>query len=406
MGVPARGHWHSGWGLVEGAALEGGVGGGCCGLAGGVDDDGVGEPEADEGFGGDLHLLTLGDGLCSGAESTACCCADGCALSSTEDAAEDGADGCTAADFFGGIFAAASTFLAEGVSGYGDAFTFGVDAGEFDGEEGRAFEVGCFVDFADASGDGGSLRDGCDAFNDKVGGKGSGEGFALLGGRAIEGLGDADGDGGSGGDGDVADDGLGGSLRLRRWWGYLRLWANDGCWLGLVGCCLCGWLDGGLGCGRLLFAGGWFAMDVALGFWGLGHGCWRRGLGCGLDGEIVDDGADAVDLSGVVGGEGACCFAADVAVEGGDTVLDGGLDGFAGDGGVGGDALLEGGGQGSVVGLGGGWRGALAAGEAEADCQSGDGGGGIGGGVEAMEFHKCLSLRRIRVTDDIKLMGQ
>ena len=38
-----------------------------------------------------------------------------------------------------------------------------------------------------------------EAVDDDVGGDGAGEGLALLGGGAVEGLGDADGDGGSGG---------------------------------------------------------------------------------------------------------------------------------------------------------------------------------------------------------------
>ena len=42
------------------------------------------------------------------------CGSDGCAFASADDAAEDGSDGCSAADFFGGVFAAAFALDAVG----------------------------------------------------------------------------------------------------------------------------------------------------------------------------------------------------------------------------------------------------------------------------------------------------
>ena len=107
------------WTLLRlGGVREGGVAGvvgswcGCgravCGVFGGdADGDGVGEVEADEGLGGDLDLLAAGDGVGSGTDSSAGCCSDGCAFAAAEDAAEDGTYGCSAADFFGGVLAAA-----------------------------------------------------------------------------------------------------------------------------------------------------------------------------------------------------------------------------------------------------------------------------------------------------------
>ena len=55
--------------------------------------------------------------------------------------------------------------------------------------------MGGFVDVRDAAGDGCALGQGDEAVDDDVGGDDSGEGVALLGGGAVERLGDADGDG-------------------------------------------------------------------------------------------------------------------------------------------------------------------------------------------------------------------
>jgi hypothetical protein len=104
---------------------------------------------------------------------------------------------------------------------------------------------------------------------------------------------------------------------------------------------------------------------------------WRRGRSrddggrwCGLNGEVVDDGLDAGDLGGVVGGEGACGVVRDGAVEGGDGVLDGGLNGLGADGAVGGDLVLDRVGEVGVAG-GRGGRGALAA-EGQGDEREGE----------------------------------
>ncbi len=102
-------------------------------------------------------------------------------------------------------------------------------------------------------------------------------------------------------------------------------------------------------------------------------GGWRLRPERVLDGQVVDHGFDAGDLGGVGGGERAGGFAADGAVEGGDAVLDGGLDGLGAEGAVAGDAALESGGEAGVVGRRCG-RGALATGEARVSDESGDGG--------------------------------
>jgi hypothetical protein len=86
-----------------------------------------------------------------------------------------------------------------------------------------------------------------------------------------------------------------------------------------------------------------------------------------LDGQVIDYGLDAWNLCGVGGGEGARGFAADRAVEGGDLLLDRGLNGLVAEGGVAGDAALESGGQAGVI-CGG--RGAFASGKAEGDGES------------------------------------
>jgi hypothetical protein len=68
-----------------------------------------------------------------------------------------------------------------------------------------------------------------------------------------------------------------------------------------------------------------------------------------LNREIVDYGSDAGDLGGVGGGKGAGSFAADVAVEGGDAVLNRGLNGFGAESAVASDAALQGRTKGGVV---------------------------------------------------------
>ena len=79
----------------------------------------VGELKADKGFGGDLNLLAASDGVGSGADSTAGSGSDGCSLAAAQDAAEDCPNGCAAANLLCGVFAAALTLDAVGVSGDG-----------------------------------------------------------------------------------------------------------------------------------------------------------------------------------------------------------------------------------------------------------------------------------------------
>ena len=93
-----------------------------------MDDDGVGEPEADDGLRGNLDLLAAGDAVGACAYAAAGCRADGCAFAAAEDAAEDGSDGCAAADLFGGVFAAAFAFLGEGIGCDLDALAVAIDA--------------------------------------------------------------------------------------------------------------------------------------------------------------------------------------------------------------------------------------------------------------------------------------
>ena len=74
--------------------------------------------KTDEAFGRDLNLLAAGDGVGAGTDTAAGSCADGCSLATAEDATEDSADGRSAADLFGCVFAAAFAF---------DAVRFGGD---------------------------------------------------------------------------------------------------------------------------------------------------------------------------------------------------------------------------------------------------------------------------------------
>ena len=90
-----------------------------------------------------------------------------------------------------------------------------------------------------------------------------------------------------------------------------------------------------------------------------------------LDGQVVDDGSDASYLGSIGCGERAGGFAADVAVEGGDAVLYGGLDGFGAECAVACNAALQCCTEGGVVSR---RRGALAAGEGQGQRERGDGG--------------------------------
>ncbi len=122
-----------------------------------MEEDGVGEAEANYCFGGDLDLLASGDPVGSSAYSSAGCGADGCTFASAEDAAEDGSYGCSAADFFCGVLAASFAFFGEGIGGDLDAISVAIDGGEGEGKQGAAFEVGGILGFIDVAGDGRSL---------------------------------------------------------------------------------------------------------------------------------------------------------------------------------------------------------------------------------------------------------
>src|ERR1700722_3457919 len=156
----------------------------------------VGEVEADEGFGLDLDLLAASDGVGSGADTAAGSGSDGCAFAASEDAAEDGSDGSAASDFFGGVCAAALALDAVGIGGDGEFFSTTVDAGEFDGEQRVALVVRGLLNGDDAAGDWRALAQDDKAIGEDVGGDGAGEEVTLLGGGAVESLGDADGNGG------------------------------------------------------------------------------------------------------------------------------------------------------------------------------------------------------------------
>jgi hypothetical protein len=145
--------------LILGMLLQGWIGGWAVGFAVGWNSEskGVGQVEADEGFGGDLDLFASGDGVGSGTDATAGRGSDGCAFASAEDAAENGSDGCSAADLLGGIGSAALALDAVGVGVDGEFFAAAIDAGEFDGEERTA--CACSLLGGDAAGDGGALRD-------------------------------------------------------------------------------------------------------------------------------------------------------------------------------------------------------------------------------------------------------
>ena len=211
--------WSDGWTLVVAAG-------------GNFEDKGVGEVEADEAFGGNLDLLAASDGVGSGSDTTAGSGSDGCAFASAEDAAEDGSDSCSAANFLGCVGAAAFALDAVGIGVDGETLAATVDAGEFDGEQRAALVVGRLLYSHNATGDGSAVGDDDDAVGDDVGCGGSGEGVTLLGGGTVESLRDADRDGGARSECNVAE----GRWWRRRWrgWGL-----DDGRWwrrkLGLRG---------------------------------------------------------------------------------------------------------------------------------------------------------------------------
>src|ERR1700749_1718170 len=122
---------------ICGMLLQRWVDGWVLGLAAGWNSEreGVGEVEADEGFGGNLNLLTAGDGVGTGSDTAAGSGSDGCAFASAEDAAEDGSDGCAAANFFGGVRATALALDAVGIGVDGELIAAAIDTGELDGEQ-------------------------------------------------------------------------------------------------------------------------------------------------------------------------------------------------------------------------------------------------------------------------------
>ena len=117
-----------------------------------ADGQGVGELEVDEALGGDLNLFTAGDGVGSGAEAAAGCSADGCAFTATDEAAKDGAYGCSATNFGCRVSAAAFALNAVGVGGDGEGVAVTIDADELNGEQGVAFVVGGLLYGGDSAG--------------------------------------------------------------------------------------------------------------------------------------------------------------------------------------------------------------------------------------------------------------
>jgi hypothetical protein len=97
-------------------------------------------------------------------------------------------------------------------------------------------------------------------------------------------------------------------------------------------------------------------------------------------------------LSGIGGGEGAGRFAADVAVEGGDAVLDGGLDGLRPEGAVPGDAALQRGAHGRIIGYRSRGSSAFAARKGQGERDGGYGGQDVRFGLITVDVHKTPFL--------------
>ena len=152
----------------------------------------VGQAETDKTFRRNLNLLPTRDGIGSSSYAAAGCGADCCSLASTKNAAKDSAHSSSTADFFSCVFAAAFTLHAVGLSADCKFFATAVDAGEFNGEQGVAFVMSGFLNSGDSAGDECPLTDYDEAVDENVRCDGAGEAVALLSGRAIERLGDAD----------------------------------------------------------------------------------------------------------------------------------------------------------------------------------------------------------------------
>src|SRR5215469_2695561 len=199
--------------LILGMLLQGRSGRGVFGFAASWNSqrEGICQVEADEGLGLDLDLFAARDGVGTGSDGAAGSGSDGCAFASADDSAEDGADRCSAADFFCGVLAASLALDAVGIGVDGDGSAVAIDAGQFDSEQRTAFVVGGFLNGDDAAGDGRSGADDDDAIRDDIRGDDAGECFALLGSGAVKGLGDANRDRSSGVDCHVTEG-------WRGWW--------------------------------------------------------------------------------------------------------------------------------------------------------------------------------------------
>src|SRR6185437_11797835 len=126
--------------------LEVGVGGSASRVPGGsAERERVREMEADERLRGDLDLLSLGDGIGAGAEAAACGSSNSCSFAAAENAAKNCPDGCPAAHLCRRVLAASLTGYAVRLRRDGDVCPTAFEAGELDGEQRVAFEVGGFL---------------------------------------------------------------------------------------------------------------------------------------------------------------------------------------------------------------------------------------------------------------------
>ncbi len=189
----------------------------------GGDGDGGLQGETQEGFGGNLDLLTARDAVDSGARTGSGHGSDGRAFSATGHSSDNRAKGSAAADFLRGTFAASLALFGPGVSDDLDVAVGKVNADELNGEERRALEMGGVLNVGDAAEDRRSLGDGDHVGDDDVLGQRGVKAHAGRGGCAGEVFNNADGEHGSGGEGEGFFDRLGGRRRrcrrsdLRRW---------------------------------------------------------------------------------------------------------------------------------------------------------------------------------------------
>src|ERR1019366_391748 len=139
----------------------------------------------------DLNLLAAGNGVRPRADPAAGCRADRGTLASAYDGAEDGTHCRTAANFFGGVLAAALALPGVGLGCTGNVLAFVVDRGQRDGEQRAALVVLGILRGVDMAGDLSALRQHDHAVFDDVGGDRAGKLVACLGAGAIESLRDA-----------------------------------------------------------------------------------------------------------------------------------------------------------------------------------------------------------------------